>query len=470
MSRRLAAVALAAPLLLAAAPSDDATLAQRCSAAGFAPAQLEGRIAACTDLIATGLTGGLLRQAHDDRGMAYMAARRYDDALADFDAALAVLPSAAEPSYAELTIETHRGTAQFWRGRYFLALADLDPVIAQTEEPTLKAEALYMRAAVETQLSLPARALADLAMPIALQPLMPRGYVVRGIAYWQLADLPHAIADFDRALALYPGMSSAMVDRGRAYADEGRYAEAIADYEAALKLEPDAGGAAKSLEEAEAALAAEEARIAASPAYAAPAPNPAGVVPALPTGRSHDCTAAYPSLSRRLDEQGSVTLRYDVDAKGAIGNVTLLQTSGFDRLDRAALACVANLWRSQPAQSAGQPIASPNHVARVDFYIQPSTDAAEGALSTAAGWAIVGDYDKALAAAERAMAKPDSDAYYSRGLIRYAAGDLDGATADFTKYKALKPGEPFGPDALVLMTKLKALRDAKAARRGGSAI
>jgi periplasmic protein TonB len=48
----------------------------------------------------------------------------------------------------------------------------------------------------------------------------------------------------------------------------------------------------------------------------------------------------YPSASRRAQEQGTVHVRVLVDARGAPQQVVLLRSSGFPRLDDAAIATV----------------------------------------------------------------------------------------------------------------------------------
>ncbi len=63
----------------------------------------------------------------------------------------------------------------------------------------------------------------------------------------------------------------------------------------------------------------------------------------------------YPPLSRRLGEQGQVTLRAFIDADGTASRVEVLNSSGFDRLDRAALAAAKD-WRYLPGTRAGQPV------------------------------------------------------------------------------------------------------------------
>jgi protein TonB len=56
----------------------------------------------------------------------------------------------------------------------------------------------------------------------------------------------------------------------------------------------------------------------------------------------------YPPASRRLAEEGTVQLRVHVDERGRARDVELLQSSGFDRLDAAAIAAVRR-WQFSPA-------------------------------------------------------------------------------------------------------------------------
>lgn len=61
---------------------------------------------------------------------------------------------------------------------------------------------------------------------------------------------------------------------------------------------------------------------------------------------------SYPSLSRRKGEQGSVTLEVLVKADGSAGTVTVKTSSGFSRLDKAALNAVRR-WRFEPHKING---------------------------------------------------------------------------------------------------------------------
>ena len=60
----------------------------------------------------------------------------------------------------------------------------------------------------------------------------------------------------------------------------------------------------------------------------------------------------YPSFSIRLNEQGRVVLRVELDTEGKIATVTFKSRSGFTRLDEAAVSAVKT-WRCRPAMREG---------------------------------------------------------------------------------------------------------------------
>lgn len=60
----------------------------------------------------------------------------------------------------------------------------------------------------------------------------------------------------------------------------------------------------------------------------------------------------YPSLSRRLREQGKVLLELLILANGSVGEVRVKTSSGYERLDKAALDAV-KAWRYLPAKRGG---------------------------------------------------------------------------------------------------------------------
>lgn len=65
----------------------------------------------------------------------------------------------------------------------------------------------------------------------------------------------------------------------------------------------------------------------------------------------------YPSLSRRSGEEGRVLLRVLVNANGNPETVEISSTSGFERLDNAALEAVKQ-WRFVPAKKNNTPMSA----------------------------------------------------------------------------------------------------------------
>lgn len=108
-----------------------------------------------------------------------------------------------------------------------------------------------------------------------------------------------------------------------------------------------------------------EAPVASRSEPAPPAP-PAPIVP--PThigGHLGNPRPAYPPLSIELGEAGAVGLRVAVGADGRAQEVSVARSSGFPRLDRAALQAVRN-WRFRPATRGGEAIPY-TYVFNVDF-------------------------------------------------------------------------------------------------------
>ncbi len=64
---------------------------------------------------------------------------------------------------------------------------------------------------------------------------------------------------------------------------------------------------------------------------------------------------AYPAQSRRLREQGEVTLQVTLDEGGGVSQVDIVHSSGFPRLDEVARSTVLS-WRCRPAERDGHPV------------------------------------------------------------------------------------------------------------------
>lgn len=102
---------------------------------------------------------------------------------------------------------------------------------------------------------------------------------------------------------------------------------------------------------------------AAPPSQAAPTGNPGAVTPPR-TDAAHLSNPApvYPAISRRLGEQGRVLFDVYILPDGTVGEIRLKYSSGYSRLDDAALDAVRR-WRYVPARRGNEPIPY--------WYVQP---------------------------------------------------------------------------------------------------
>ena len=66
----------------------------------------------------------------------------------------------------------------------------------------------------------------------------------------------------------------------------------------------------------------------------------------------------YPPAARRAGEVGTVTLKCYVSEAGKCGEVSVVRSSGFQRLDDAAVKEVQRNWRFVPAREDGQSVAA----------------------------------------------------------------------------------------------------------------
>lgn len=66
---------------------------------------------------------------------------------------------------------------------------------------------------------------------------------------------------------------------------------------------------------------------------------------------------SYPPLSTRAREEGRVLLHVFVEASGLAGRVELRTSSGFERLDRSAMAAVKR-WKFVPAKQGSEAVAA----------------------------------------------------------------------------------------------------------------
>ena len=70
---------------------------------------------------------------------------------------------------------------------------------------------------------------------------------------------------------------------------------------------------------------------------------------------SENLPPLYPKTSERMGEEGKIRLRIEISASGLASKVTIIEPSGYARLDQAAIAAVKR-WRFEPARNNGKPV------------------------------------------------------------------------------------------------------------------
>jgi len=94
-----------------------------------------------------------------------------------------------------------------------------------------------------------------------------------------------------------------------------------------------------------------------APVAVAPAPPPAPARVELPSSNAdylQNPKPVYPPVSKRLGEQGKVIVRVLIAVDGSAQDAQVKESSGYDRLDRAALETVLK-WRYVPGKRGGVP-------------------------------------------------------------------------------------------------------------------
>lgn len=92
-----------------------------------------------------------------------------------------------------------------------------------------------------------------------------------------------------------------------------------------------------------------------TPALTTPDAPATPVAVALPSSNAdylNNPSPSYPAISRRLGEQGKVVIRVLIDKNGKPQQGDIHQSSGYARLDQAALRAVMG-WRYAPGQRNG---------------------------------------------------------------------------------------------------------------------
>ena len=163
------------------------------------------------------------------RGVARLEAKRFSEAIHDFDYFLELRSEDADGYF-------NRGLARFELRQYRAAIADFDTA----EKLGFESNRLYaVRAQAKQSVSDATGAERDRKTLSGIIPTDPRGWTVRG--EWKLSsgDAKAAFADFDEALSLDPNFLPALRDRTSVLSENlSRAADAIATLDRILDLVP----------------------------------------------------------------------------------------------------------------------------------------------------------------------------------------------------------------------------------------
>jgi tetratricopeptide (TPR) repeat protein len=187
---------------------------------------------------------------------------KWDEAIADYSAALAVNPNNAGALFGRAIVwanernfdraiedynEVVRINPKFAtgfsnRGLVYQAKKDYERALADFNEalridPKLQ-NALINRAQVWLYKGEPERTIADANAVISLNPNNFRAYQNRGNGWLELHSYEKAIADFDTVIKFDPTDSGAYNNRGNAFAALGNYDAAISSFDESIRLDP----------------------------------------------------------------------------------------------------------------------------------------------------------------------------------------------------------------------------------------
>ena len=168
-------------------------------------------------------------EAYSKRGEAYYAQKRYKEAIAEYSKAIGLRPDFAE-AY------SNRGAAYFAQRNYEQAIADFNEAIKLKPDD---ATAYSNRGAAYSAQRNYEKAIDEYGKAIKLKPDDATAYSNRGAAYSARKEYEQAIADYSKAIGLRPDYALAYCNRGAVYSAREKYDEAIADYSKAITfIEP----------------------------------------------------------------------------------------------------------------------------------------------------------------------------------------------------------------------------------------
>jgi tetratricopeptide (TPR) repeat protein len=167
--------------------------------------------------------------AHNNLGRELTEAGRIDQAVAQYDSALAI-----KPQYA--TARTNRGVALAKQGKYDDAIAIYKGAIAI--KPDLPEAHINLGAAFASQ-GRNDEAIEEYRTAIRLNPNLADAHADLGLALGKTGKVDEALKEYATALSIRPDFVEVHNNFGFALAAQGKNAEAIPHFNAALALKPE---------------------------------------------------------------------------------------------------------------------------------------------------------------------------------------------------------------------------------------
>jgi tetratricopeptide (TPR) repeat protein len=185
-------------------------------------------VAKLTAALQTTITGKQRANTYLNRGIAYNAKLKFDEAIRDFNAVLALDPEIAD-AY------TNRGLARQQKGATDPALADFSKAIELDPNAFY---AFYNRGLIYLAKREWDKASADLREAARCDPENADALVNLSLAYLGKNDLDHALASLDGAIAVEPTNVRAYTERSKIYATKNDWNASFRDSAEAEKLSP----------------------------------------------------------------------------------------------------------------------------------------------------------------------------------------------------------------------------------------
>jgi len=167
-------------------------------------------------------------QAYNMRGSVLGQSGRYQEALTDFEKAIAL-----DPNYSQAY--ANRGLAYRQLGQLDLALADYNRAL---DIDSAYAAAYVGRGMVRRDKGQLHEALQDFNKAIQIRPDNAQAYFNRGLLYQGQRQFQYAIDDFSTAIGLSQQQAEPFVERGLSYLAVNDLKAAAGDFDDAVQIEP----------------------------------------------------------------------------------------------------------------------------------------------------------------------------------------------------------------------------------------